>query len=490
MNINFFEFQIFSLIIIFQSFCKINSISSFDYPYSIILSNDNIFLIQKTGIDIYDKSLNKLNQIIDFSEEEEISEEKFSKIVIKYNNEYIFIIINDKIFIFNNEGKFLYKSEEKINNNQIIYSYSLTLLNVTNNNCDYILGYFDEDCNLNLNFFRYDNENNNITLLSNFKKQKYSYDYGFHQDVYFNSMHKILSCEYIYYSFTNYIICFFNDNPTLGINAYEIKKYNNKTYLSYVDLKDKFIYSRDLDNVKNITSIKSEINNNRTQAIVWWNYKNKNQTRYFIYKFKDAYLDYHSFFVPNTCINEENRTGINILHTKNQFVFSCVMQNVFAQALIYNKDDLAPTNDSYMLYASCENINGLSKLYFNNNKNYLIYSCFKNCSDKNYENDTYCINQKGKEDENKGKDEENKGKDEENKGKDEEKKLKNIILILVIIISVIIITFLIGLAVICMECLKNNRKNSNKFERDWKKGKEDEKLIKDIMDDLLPNDQQ
>ena len=60
------------------------------------------------------------------------------------------------------------------------------------------------------------------------------------------------------------------------------------------------------------------------------------------------------------------------------------MQNVFVQTFMYNKDNLTPTNDSYMLYASCENINGLSKLYFNDNQNYLIYSCFKNCSDKNY----------------------------------------------------------------------------------------------------------
>ena len=73
MNINFIEFQIFSLIIIIQIFYKISSKSPFDYPYSIILDNDNIFLIQKTGIDIYDKSLNKLNQIVEFSGKEEIS---------------------------------------------------------------------------------------------------------------------------------------------------------------------------------------------------------------------------------------------------------------------------------------------------------------------------------------------------------------------------------------------------------------------------------
>ena len=106
-----------------------------------------MLLIQTTGIDIYDKSLNKLHNIIEFSKDEEISEEKFSKIVLKYNNEYILSVINDIMSIFNNKGNLLYKSEEKINDNQIIYSYSLTLLNVTNNICDYILGYFDENLN-------------------------------------------------------------------------------------------------------------------------------------------------------------------------------------------------------------------------------------------------------------------------------------------------------------------------------------------------------
>ena len=113
-----------SLFILLQIIYKISSITSFDYPYSITLSNDNIFLIQKTGIDIYDKSLDLLNQIIKFSKEEEITEENFSKIAVKNNKKYILSIINDRMFIFNNnEGKLLYKSEEKINGNQIIYSY-------------------------------------------------------------------------------------------------------------------------------------------------------------------------------------------------------------------------------------------------------------------------------------------------------------------------------------------------------------------------------
>ena len=461
MNINLFEFQIFFLIIILQRFYKISSLTSFDYPISITLSNDNIFLIQKTGIDIYDISLNKLNQIIEFSGEDEISEEKYSNITIKYNTKYILSIINDKLFIFNNEGKLLYKSEEKINDNQIIYCYSLTFLNVTNNYFEYLLGYFDEECYLNLNLYRYNNENNNITLIYKFRTNTYGYDKNWRQYYYFNSQNKILSCEFIYnthYFIKERIFCFYNRNPSVGILLYKIEfSYDNKIRFNQVDLKEDNIYSPGVYKVKNITSIKTEVNNNRTQAIIWWNYKDYNQTRYFIYNISGKYPDedYYSFYVPNTCINEEKKTRINIFHTKNQFVFSCVMQNIFVQSLMYNKDNITPTNDTYMLYASCENINGLSKLYFNGNKNYLIYSCFKDCSDKNYENDTYCIN----------------------------KRRKTIILVILIIIAIIIL--FIAVFIIYKIYLKSHIK----FESDWKKGEEDDKAMKDIMSDLLSNNQ-
>jgi len=197
MNINFFEIQTFTLIIILQRFYIINSITSFDYPYLITLPNDNIFIIQNTGIDIYDISLKKLNKIIEFSGEDEISEEKFSNITIKYNTKYIISILNDKIFIFNSEGKFLYKSKEKINENQIIYSYSLTFINVTNNICDFLLGYFDDECYINLILYRYDNRNNNFTLLKKMRKNYYHYN-SYNNYDYFRSENKLLSCEYIY----------------------------------------------------------------------------------------------------------------------------------------------------------------------------------------------------------------------------------------------------------------------------------------------------
>ncbi len=76
---------------------------------------------------------------------------------------------------------------------------------------------------------------------------------------------------------------------------------------------------------------------------------------------------------------------------KDQIAFSCLIGEENIQILIYNRTNLM--NDSYIINAnvSCEDNNELTKLYYKNNKNYLIYPCFQNCSDKKYENDTDCL---------------------------------------------------------------------------------------------------
>ena len=126
-SILFLNEKLFIIFLFFHIFLTVNS-SSFDYPYYLTLSNNNIFIIHRTGIDIYDSSFNKLEQIIQFSGDEEMTEEIFEKIRIKYDNEYILSIINDKIYIFNNEGKFLYKEKERIYYLHTIEKYSLILI--------------------------------------------------------------------------------------------------------------------------------------------------------------------------------------------------------------------------------------------------------------------------------------------------------------------------------------------------------------------------
>ena len=150
-------------------------------------------------------------------------------------------------------------------------------------------------------------------------------------------------------------------------------------------------------NNKNITSIKSELNKNESLAIVWWTFKGDNQTRYFIYDLSYMIYIYHyhtvykilehlySCMMPNTCIKREYEKSINVFPYKDQIAFSCAIEDEKIQIFLYNKTNLM--NESYIKNASCENNNELSKLYYNDNKNYLIYPCFKNCSEKKYANE-------------------------------------------------------------------------------------------------------
>ena len=84
------------------------------------LLNKNIFIIHKSGVDIYDSSLTKkIKNIITFSNDEiKGNNDIYAENIISKNDEktfeYITCIINDKIYIFNSEGEKLYNSENKI----------------------------------------------------------------------------------------------------------------------------------------------------------------------------------------------------------------------------------------------------------------------------------------------------------------------------------------------------------------------------------------
>ena len=104
----------------------------------------------------------------------------------------------------------------------------------------------------------------------------------------FTSKQKLLSCEYLYSKFFandyNLLICFFNSDSNVGIVAYNIIEYYNEIVQFQGLHKDYIVLlTQNIDNSKNITSIKSELNYNRSLAIVWWTFKNDNQKRYFIY---------------------------------------------------------------------------------------------------------------------------------------------------------------------------------------------------------------
>ena len=141
--------------------------------------------------------------------------------------------------------------------------------------------------------------------------------------------------------------------------------------------------------------------------------------------------------------------------------------------MFYNETDLTLTNNSFSINASCEYKSGLSRVYFNDDKNYYLYSCFNNNSNQSYSDENYGNN--------------NKNINNSSNIKEDEEKIENnntIVILIIIIVSLIIIIILLMIIVIKYKTLFKKKS----FEANWKKGKEDEKLMKEIMTDLLPND--
>ena len=161
----------------------------------------------------------------------------------------------------------------------------------------------------------------------------------------------------------------------------------------------------------------------------------------------------------DNCSREIYKTKINKFPKNKELALIYETNDTMIRANVYNNIDNIKFNISYFeLNTSCENINGPAILYYNNNKNYYIYYCFKNCSDEFYKNDSYCLNL-------------------------ERKQSSNNITIYIIIAVIVIILLIISIFIYIRYFGKREeQKLTNKREE-----KKDEKLMNDILTDLLPS---
>ena len=457
-SIMFLKEKLLIIFLFFHSFKSLNSTIYFKYPYYLTLSNDNIFFIHYTGIDIYDSSLNKINQIIQFSGDEEMSEEIFSNIKIKYDNEYILSIINDKIYIFNNEGKFLYRSEDKINNNQTIQSYSLTSIGLYNNTYKYVIGFFDNLTYLNLHLYSYNIAENKNVLLN---ITRYQYHYFIETGEYrrFTQKNKDLSCEYMskYNSYSkgylNIFTCFFFSLDSVATTNYFIS--NNQLIH---DNSISSVYPKNYRSEYSPTFIRSETNYNRTLAFILFHCKYKHRTYYTTFNISSNIIEYPNYI--DNCSSEIYKTKISKFPKSNGLAIINEIDDKMIRADLYNNIDNynneLRNKSIFEINASCENIKGPTILYYNNNQNYYIYYCFKNCSDEFYKNDSYCLNL------------------------ERNRKIKIFIIIAVIVIILLAISIFIYIKYI-------RKTEAEKFSKKVEQIKKDEMAMNDILAELLPN---
>ena len=120
---------------------QINCENYYSNPTTISLSNGNLFIIHQTGIDIYDNNLNYISTSLTFSNENQITTDNLSKVVIsKFDDGYIICIINGYFYIFNSEGELIYGGAN-INRNRNPEHYTLVPKEVSSEDIYYYIAF-------------------------------------------------------------------------------------------------------------------------------------------------------------------------------------------------------------------------------------------------------------------------------------------------------------------------------------------------------------
>jgi len=258
--------------------------------------------------------------------------------------------------------------------------------------------------------------------------------------------------------YSDIFTCFvFQNNAILTINFIHSDNkllYNSTIYSIFSDS----AYSGDYGP----TFIKSEINNNRTLAFIWFHFYGKHSTYFTI--FDPSSNKFENIGRNSNCSSESYKTTITKDYKNNELILTYENNNTkeIKAKILYNIDNINYKSISYEIKASCENIKGPRIFYYNyhhnKNNNYYIYYCFKNCSDESFKNDSYCLNLERKE------------------------RTKRIILYVIIsVFAIILLTILIFLLI---RYLKKAKEQKIPNERNRSKN---EKLMNEIITDLLPS---
>ena len=249
---------LFSFLIIFVFIPKqIQSLDDtpyFTFPVAIILSNDNIFVVHESGVSIYDPSSNLINNVVEFTNSEKISDYSFLQVTIsQFENDYIIAVLNYMIYFFDYKGSFIYKTNGYFSYVSLGLYYKIVPIKFYNGYFFYIL-LFEDTRYLYINYYKFN-------LINKQNNEIHSYLVNVDANNMLNSIIEYgLTCELMSYNFNEKILsCFFifQSNPQ---NIYIYDYLVGETQLEKIN-------ERSINPInKELKCIKSDSNNDGSKA--------------------------------------------------------------------------------------------------------------------------------------------------------------------------------------------------------------------------------
>ncbi len=333
--------QIFILYIII-SIRKVISLLDFTYPSSIGLINENVFIIEKNGIFVYDKELKNIVYNYLFEEEgDKISIlSSLSNMIIKSKGNYIVCLINRKIFLFDYEGKFLLRTGILINEENYYYP-SLTPIPLTEENSYfYVISYFIYESGsykqkvlyYKINLFSKSNNKLREIKLDRFESKALA---GLSTDEY-DFICMGLSCEYMQAENENdynYLVCFLfvnKDDSSLALNYFEVST-------SSISQSKKF--KAGYKEINNVNKIQTVVRSDRKISLVCLLFRNGDLKCYKFHYKKGTLSDTVEFYDQTStnfnCRNSQYAMKLNFLASGDKIVLSCINSKATVQAKFF-----------------------------------------------------------------------------------------------------------------------------------------------------------
>ena len=325
-------------------------------PSSIYLTNGNLFVIHKTGIDIYDENLNFIKTSMTFSIDEQISTDKLSKIAIsKFEDGYIVCLINDLIYIFDNEGNFKFK--ENSPTNRIIAGY-YSLIGKKDNNQYNIYIFFIQNNIFFLRLYLYYKGDTSLFYRSGTEL------FGDEDNIFQNIG---MSCHIMEHNIKGEVITCFYITTENGENYFRIRFFKNNSG-AFVEIEISQSSFKNLNT--NVNYLKTDINSDNSKALICF-ILSTGENYCFSYDINTDSFSSDYKCDENICRNEYY--GLKVIFTENrEFVFGCSGNNGNITLCIF--DSNFNSKKKIIKLEECTDIEGYSIIYSNNENEYYILS--------------------------------------------------------------------------------------------------------------------
>ena len=343
----------------------------FNYPSAIGLLNKNVFIVEKEGIFVYDEQLKNIIYKHPFKYENDKinSDDKLSKVVIKFKANYIICLINGKIFFFDREGKELLLETDPIITETNYYYPDLIPIITLNEQNNYIYYYYvitylisSSDSYQQKLIFCKINTYTKINIPIQSLTENELIDKKIGKDKY-PFLDKGLSCEYMHSfntkEFYDYLACFFiikdGNKFHLSNNYFEI---SDNTINIFLDIRPAY-----LKNINNVVQIKSVSKADRKNSFVCLLFSN-GYLQCHQFHFEREFIDTREFYNPTSifsnCKNAKYGLKLNYLSDGQTISLSCINSDSKIQVKLFNQnfEALNPVN-GYTQFTQCATIESI-----------------------------------------------------------------------------------------------------------------------------------